>query len=74
VILEGVRRGLGIAILPRYLVDEDLEAGRLRALLEGYVLPTYWLKALVPRIKMEKPAVRELVTFLKTRTQAGGPR
>jgi DNA-binding transcriptional LysR family regulator len=73
VILEGVRRGLGIAILPRYLVEGDLKAGRLLALLEGYVPPTYWLKALVPRIKMEKPAVRELVAFLKTRTQAGGP-
>jgi DNA-binding transcriptional LysR family regulator len=30
---EGVRRGLGLAILPRYLIGADLEAGRLRALL-----------------------------------------
>jgi DNA-binding transcriptional LysR family regulator len=33
VVLEGVRRGLGLAILPRYLIGADLEAGRLRALL-----------------------------------------
>ena len=73
VVLEGVRRGLGIAILPRYLVDEDIRTGRLRPLLEAFPLPIYWLKALVPRIKMEKPAVRELVSFLKVRTQSGGP-
>ena len=65
-ILEGVRRGLGVAILPRYLVDADLKSGRLVSLLDGFPLATYWLKALVPRIKMDKPAVRELVAFLKS--------
>ena len=73
VILEGVRRGLGVAILPRYLVEADLKGGRLVSLLEGFPLATYWLKALVPRIKMEKPAVRELVSFLKARTQSAPP-
>lgn len=73
VILEGVRRGLGVAIMPRYLVDEDLRAGRLVLLLDGFPLATYWLKALVPRIKMDRPAVRELVAFLKVRTQSGPP-
>ena len=73
VILEGVRRGLGVAILPRYLVDEDLKGGRLVPVLEAFPLATYWLKALVPRIKMERPAVRELVAFLKARTQSAPP-
>jgi DNA-binding transcriptional LysR family regulator len=73
VVLEGVRRGLGAAILPRYLIDEDLRSGRLRPLLEAFPLPTFWLKALVPRIKMDKPAVRELVAFLKSRTQPAPP-
>lgn len=73
VILEGVRRGLGVAILPRYLVDEDLKDGRLVPVLDAFPLATYWLKALVPRIKMERPAVRELVAFLKARTQSAPP-
>jgi hypothetical protein len=30
---------------------------------------THWLKALVPRMKMNRPVVREFVTFLKTRLQ-----
>jgi DNA-binding transcriptional LysR family regulator len=73
VIQEGVRRGLGVAILPRYLADEDLKSGRLVPLLEAFPLATYWLKALVPRIKMDRPAVRELVAFLKARTQSAPP-
>ena len=73
VILEGVRRGLGVAILPRYLVDEDLKGGRLVPVLDAFPLATYWLKALVPRIKMDRPAVRELVAFLKARTQSAPP-
>jgi DNA-binding transcriptional LysR family regulator len=73
VILEGVRRGLGVAILPRYLADEDLKSGRLVPVLEAFPLATYWLKALVPRIKMDRPAVRELVAFLKARTQSAPP-
>jgi len=73
VILEGVRRGLGVAILPRYLVDEDLKGGRLVPVLDGFPLATYWLKAQVPRIKMDRPAVRELVAFLKARTQSAPP-
>jgi DNA-binding transcriptional LysR family regulator len=73
VILEGARRGLGVAILPRYLADADIKDGRLVALLEGFPVETYWLKALVPRIRMERPAVRELVAFLKARAQATPP-
>jgi hypothetical protein len=32
-------------------------------------LATHWLKALVPRMKMNRPVVREFVAFLKTRLQ-----
>jgi hypothetical protein len=39
--------------------------------LEQFPVPLFWLKALVPRIKMNKPAVSELVSYLKTRVQAG---
>ena len=60
VILEGVRRGLGVAILPRYLADEDLKVGRLVPLLDAFPLATYWLKALVPPIKMDRTAAREV--------------
>jgi DNA-binding transcriptional LysR family regulator len=62
---DAARMGLGITILPRFLVDEDLRAGTLVPLLEDFPVSVYWLKALVPRMKMHRPVVRELVAFMK---------
>jgi DNA-binding transcriptional LysR family regulator len=59
------RRGLGITVLPLYLAAEDIRSGRLVALLGDYPLQSHWLKALVPRMKMNRPLVREFVAFLK---------
>lgn len=73
VVLEGVRRGLGIAILPRYVAEEDLRSGHLLMLLDEFPVARVWLKAMVPRMKMDKPVVRELVTFLKTRMHPVAP-
>ena len=73
VVLEAVRRGLGIAILPRYLIDEELRGGRIVGLLDEFPVARVWLKAMVPRMKMDKPVVRELVRFLKTRMQPLAP-
>jgi DNA-binding transcriptional LysR family regulator len=69
VLVEAARRGLGIAVVPRYLVDYDLRAGRLVEILPAFPLASFWLKALVPSLKLHKPVVRELVTFLKARMQ-----
>lgn len=73
VVIEAARRGLGFAALPTYLVAEDIIEGRLVRVLEGYPLVVPWLKALVPRMKMDKPAVRELISFMKARIQPVAP-
>jgi DNA-binding transcriptional LysR family regulator len=65
VMREAARRGLGIAVLARYLAQDDLRTGRLVPLLQDFPLATHWMKALVPRIKMNRPVVREFVAFLK---------
>lgn len=70
VVREAVRRGLGIAVMARFLVNDDFKAGRLVPLLKDVPLATHWIKALVPRIKTSKPAVRELVAFLTSRMQS----
>ncbi len=62
---DAARMGMGITILPRRLVDEDLKAGTLVTLLEDFPVAVYWVKVLVPRIKMNRPAVHALVNFLK---------
>ncbi len=71
VLREGAVRGLGIAILPCFLADEPIARGVLIPLLTNFPVAAHWVKALVPRMKMRKPAVQELVTYLKTRLQSG---
>jgi DNA-binding transcriptional LysR family regulator len=73
VLREAARRGLGIAILPRFLADEDLASGILVPLLQDFPVAEFWVKALVPRMKMNKPAVRELVAFLKSSMHPSPP-
>jgi DNA-binding transcriptional LysR family regulator len=72
VMREAARRGLGIAALARYLAEEDLRNNRLVELLPDYPLATHWLKAMVPRMKIARPVVREFVEFLKLRLQTFG--
>jgi DNA-binding transcriptional LysR family regulator len=67
---EAARKGLGISILPRFLVSEDLRDGSLVPLLEEFSVTAYWLKVLVPRMKMNRPAIRELVAYLKDSVQS----
>lgn len=62
---DAARMGMGIAILPRMLVDEDVGAGTLVHLLEDFPVAPYWVKLMVPRIKMNRAPVRALVDFLR---------
>jgi DNA-binding transcriptional LysR family regulator len=66
VMREAARHGLGIAALARYLAQDDIRSGRLVPLLQDFPLSRHWMKALVPRMKMNRPVVREFVTFLKS--------
>lgn len=59
-------RGLGITVLPRDLVQEDLNAGTLVELLPDFPVHRLWLKALVPGTKMHSALVREVLAFLKS--------
>ena len=71
VLREAAVRGLGIAILPSFLAEEPIAKGLLIPLLRDFPVAGHWVKALVPRMKMRKPAVQELVTYLKARMQSG---
>jgi len=67
---DAARMGMGITILPRMLVDEDLRTGSLVELLEEFPVASYWVKMMVPRIKMNRPPVGALVNFLKDSMQS----
>jgi len=73
VLTDATRRGIGLAILPRFLARDDLASGRLVEVMKSHPVPMFWIKAQVPRIKMNKPAVSQLVDFLKARMQPSPP-
>jgi len=62
---DAALKGLGITLLPYFLVDEDLMSGTLEQVLGEYPVTPFLLKAMVPRMKMSRPAVRSLVKFLE---------
>ena len=62
---EAARLGLGVAILSKMLVEEDLRSGTLVALLPEFPVIPYWMKLLVPRMKMGRPAVRAVIDHLR---------
>jgi DNA-binding transcriptional LysR family regulator len=67
ILREAVRRGLGIAILPAFLAEDDLSDGTLRPVLPAYRPPPMWIKAQIPTHKAAKPAVNALLDFLRGR-------
>ena len=73
VVLEGVGAGSVLRILPRYIADEDLRSRSGRCAAGGVPRHPGLAEGHGPRMKMDKPAVRELVTFLKTRMQPVAP-
>jgi DNA-binding transcriptional LysR family regulator len=74
VVREATRRGIGIAALARYLVEDDIREGRLVSVLEDFPFVTHWLKALVPRTSLGRPVVQEFVRFLKEQLRDGPKR
>ncbi len=64
-LLHAAVQGMGIARIARHVVQPWLTRGELVALLPDYPVPEFWLKALLPKNRIEKPAVRSLVAALK---------
>lgn len=67
VLRESVRRGLGIGVLPSFLVADDLAAGTLHPVLPRFRPPPMWIKAQVSTQKAAKPSVTALLDFLRSR-------
>ena len=56
--------GLGIANLPRFMVDTDLQTGHLQALLADHPLPEHGIYAVYPQRKYLPTKVSVLIEFL----------
>ena len=67
VLLSAARSGLGIALLPTFLVREDLGAGRLVRVLAEYALPELSVFAVSPPNRHPATKVRIFIDFLTER-------
>ncbi|MFB2642946.1 LysR substrate-binding domain-containing protein [Shewanella bicestrii] len=56
--------GLGIANLPRFIVESDLQAGRLQTILTDFPLPEHGIYAVYPQRKYLPTKVKVLIEFL----------
>jgi DNA-binding transcriptional LysR family regulator len=67
VLREAVRRGLGVAILPTFLAEDDLLGGTIQPVLAGFRPSPMWIKAQISTRKTVKPSVNALLDFLRSR-------
>lgn len=58
--------GEGVAMLPRFIVADDLAAGRLRVVLEGWQLPQLWLTLYYPPYDRLPMRVKRFSDFFET--------
>jgi DNA-binding transcriptional LysR family regulator len=72
VIREAALAGLGIALLPGFLVAEDVRAGRLQRLLDGFEPKPDWLCAQYPQGGVVSPKIRLFTDFLVEQLQRDG--
>ncbi len=65
VVRDAALAGLGVAMSPRWLVEDDLRAGRLKEVLPGYAVGDRAVYAVLPRPGTPLLKVRCFVDFLK---------
>ena len=63
--------GLGIVMLPNYIVGADIKAGRLQVILQDYVLSPLEIHAVYPHRKYLSAKVRRFLDFLQQWLQNG---
>jgi DNA-binding transcriptional LysR family regulator len=63
------QRGHGIAVVARYLAQQSIREGNLVEILPDFPIAELWLKALVPKNRMQRPSVQALLAWLKQHMQ-----
>ncbi|TAF54992.1 MAG: LysR family transcriptional regulator [Oscillatoriales cyanobacterium] len=66
-LMHGAIRGLGIALLPRFIIDRAIEAGALTIVLPDYRSPDLAIEVLYPVSRHLSTKIRLLVDFLHAR-------
>jgi LysR family glycine cleavage system transcriptional activator len=63
-------QGMGIALVPRFLFEEDIAAGRLAAPVNKVVLSATHYRLIYPEQKADRPALRHFASWLASEAQA----
>ncbi|MDO9781538.1 LysR family transcriptional regulator [Glaesserella parasuis] len=63
-LLNAVLDGNGIAMLPKYMLETELQQGKLQSVLTDWQLPTFSIYAIYPSRDKLPLAVRKLIDFL----------
>ena len=71
VLVQAAIEGLGITCQPRFLAEEALADGSLRAILSAYALPEIGIYALLPGNRHIPLKVKALIDFLSERLRPG---
>ncbi|MBC5785783.1 LysR family transcriptional regulator [Ramlibacter sp. USB13] len=66
-LLAAARKGMGVAILPRYVANKSLQAGAVVPLLEGWTLPAQEIHAVYPSPQLVPAKVTRFVAWLEGR-------
>jgi DNA-binding transcriptional LysR family regulator len=72
-LLDPLRTGAGIALLPAFVVGPDIEAGRLRQILQKFPVNKHDLYVVYPQNRHLSPKVRVFVDLIAEWFQDGGP-
>ncbi len=64
VLQQAARDGVGVAVIPDYMCDDDLQSGRLALALPGWAPPPAIVHAVFPSRRGLVPAVRQFLDFL----------
>jgi len=71
VLLQAARDGLGLTVLPAFMLRDEVRAGRLRRVLRDWaVTPDIGIFALYARTARSSPAVRAFVSVVEAGLKA----
>ncbi len=73
VLCQAAAEGLGVALLPRFIAEASLRAGRLVPVLPGYAAPELFLSLIYPPNRHLSARVRVFVRFMQERFGTPGP-
>lgn len=64
ILLFAAKLSVGIAVVPEFLVEDELASGELIHVLPDFPISPLWFKAMVPSNKMRRPEVAALLDHL----------